>query len=52
MKKLSFIITFVFLSILFVQTQQAKYVFISSEMEWVLTKFLAQRCIVQSWKVK
>ena len=27
MKKLSFIITFVFLSILFVQAQQAKYVF-------------------------
>ena len=27
MKKLSFIISFVFLSILFVQAQQAKYVF-------------------------
>ena len=39
MKKLSFITVFVFLSILFVQAQQAKYVFYFTEMEWVLTKF-------------
>ena len=52
MKKLSFITVFVFLSILFVQAQQAKYVFYFIGDGMGVNQVLGTECIVESWKAK